>query len=220
MLRHILNLSLILILIIGTFKYFDLKTHLNQMDNELLNEKSAVKELKETLANAEKEILYLKNDVKKIKVRLAEDFLKFKHIDDSMKSEILAEIWTHARNYKIDPAFLYAVLWKESRFRNDVTHKPTYVKALNKVVQAQGMGAIVWDFWGSKLIKNTSITVESDLKDWRKNIEGTAYILGHLAQQELVEGTKNRYESAASRYYGKYNHSYVSQTINKYLTLK
>ncbi|EAL4082821.1 hypothetical protein DFW61_10810, partial [Campylobacter coli] len=143
------------------FKIQDLQTELNKTK----------KELNDTKVN----LNHLSSKVQDLKISLTKDMSAMHHLSDKQQSLILAEIWKQSKNYKINPAFLYAILWKESRFRNDIIHKPIYVRTLKKEVQAQGMGAIVWDFWGDKLKSNTSLKSKKDLKNWKKNIEGTAY---------------------------------------------
>lgn len=184
------------------FKIQDLQTELNKTK----------KELNDTKINLEN----LNTKVQNLKISLMKDMVSMHHLSDKQQSLILAEIWKQSKKYKINPAFLYAILWKESRFRNDIIHKPIYVRALKKEIQAQGMGAIVWDFWGDKLKSNTSLKSKKDLKNWKKNIEGTAYILSYLKSLPKVSNTKNKYESAASRYYGKYQSNYVNKTMLKF----
>lgn len=183
----------------------DLQIELNKTKNELNN----------TRNNLEK----LNSKVQNLKISLVNDMSSMRHLGGEQQSLILAEIWKQAKQYKINPAFLYAVLWNESRFRNDVIHKPVYVKALKKKIQALGMGGIVWDFWQDRLKANTSLKSKKDLKDWKKNIEGTAYILSYLKSLPKVSNTKNKYESASSRYYGKYHANYVNKTMLKFTEL-
>lgn len=184
------------------FKIQDLQTELNKTK----------KELNDTKIN----LNHLSSKVQDLKISLMKDMSSMYHLSDKQQSLILDEIWKQSKKYKINPAFLYAILWKESRFRNDIIHKPTYVRTLKKEIQAQGMGAIVWDFWGDKLKSNTSLKSKKDLKNWKKNIEGTAYILSYLKSLPKVSNTKNKYESAASRYYGKYQANYVNKTMSKF----
>lgn len=219
--NKIIKIELVLIIIL-LIVYFIMDFN----DRKVKNLELEIQDLQIELHKTKKELDDTKNDlenlntkVQNLKISLVNDMASMYHLDNKQQSLILDEIWKQAKNYKINPAFLYAVLWNESRFRNDVTHKPIYVRALKKEIQALGMGGIVWDFWGDKLKTNTSLKSKKDLKKWEKNIEATAYILSYLKSLPKVSNTKNKYESTASRYYGKYQANYVNKTMSKFTEL-
>lgn len=219
--NKIIKIELVLIIIL-LIVYFIMDFN----DRKVKNLELEIQDLQIELHKTKKELDDTKNDlenlntkVQNLKISLVNDMASMMHLGSEQQSLILAEIWKQAKNYKINPAFLYAVLWNESRFRNDVTHKPIYVRTLKKEIQALGMGGIVWDFWGDKLKTNTSLKSKKDLKKWEKNIEATAYILSYLKSLPKVSNTKNKYESAASRYYGKYHANYVNKTMSKFTEL-
>ena len=219
--NKIIKIELVLIIIL-LIVYFVIDFN----DRKVKNLELEMQDLQIELHKTKKELDDTKNDletlnlkIQNLKISLVNDMASMMHLSSEQQSLILDEIWKQSKKYKINPAFLYTILWKESRFRNDVIHKPTYVRTLKKEVQALGMGGIVWDFWGDKLKANTSLKSKKDLKKWEKNIEATAYILSYLKSLPKVSNTKNKYESAASRYYGKYQANYVNKTMSKFTEL-
>lgn len=129
-----------------------------------------------------------------------EPLLKMQYIDEIIKQSFI---------YNIDPKLVYATIYVESTFNEDAKHKPTYVRKLKREVQALGLGGVVWEFWGSYLKKNTTLTQKSDLKDPLKNIEATAAILAHLASFEIHPKAQTAEESASIRYYGAHSGNYM-----------
>lgn len=167
-------------------KVKDLELEIQNLQTELNKTKIELDDTKNELNDTKIDLENLNTKVQNLKISLLNDISSMDHLDGDQQSLIVAEIWKQSKKFKINPAFLYAVLWNESRFRNDVSHKPIYVRALKKEIQALGMGAIVWDFWEDKLKENTSLKSKKDLKNWKKNIEGTAYILSYLKSLPLV----------------------------------
>ena len=139
------------------------------------------------------------NDMEKLNL---EPLLKMQYVDEILKQSFL---------HNIDPKLVYATIYVESTFNEDAEHKPTYVRKLRKEVQALGLGGVVWEFWGSYLLKHTTLTQKSDLKDPIKNIEATAAILGHLASYEIHPRAKTPEESASIRYYGAHSSKYLKK---------
>ena len=174
--------------------------------------------LKDFVSSAPQEIL--EPEISKEELEL-ENLRHYMHFDmsattrlsEDLKPEIISEIVEQSLAYEVDPKLVYAVLFTESRFRNNVKHQPTYVKQLKKKVQAIGMGGVVWEFWSDYLIANTSLKQKSDLKDWRKNIEATAAILAFLSNYKMHPKAQDTKESAAIRYYGLHSVDYV-ESIN------
>lgn len=140
-------------------------------------------------------------------------------VKDELKTDIIQEVLLQSQVYKVDPKLVYSVLFTESSFRNNVTHNPTYVKKLKKKIQAIGMGGVVWEFWDSYLIENTSLTKKSDLKDWRKNIEATSAILAYLSTYKMHPKAKDSKENAAIRYYGLPCDDYIGKINRVYARL-
>lgn len=149
-----------------------------------------------------------------VKTKMFQDLIKYNYINELRAYEIIKEIKKNSSIYNVKPEFLYAVLWRESRFRNDVEHKRVFVKSLKKDVQAVGMGAIIWEFWGQDLKQNTSLKEKDDLNIWKKNIEATAYILGYLKTKPKLK-ERSLKESVTIRYYGKYAKYYTNSIIKK-----
>lgn len=147
------------------------------------------------------------------------DMSKVVRIKDELKTDIIQEVLLQSQVYKVDPKLVYSVLFTESSFRNNVKHSPTYVKKLKKKIQAIGMGGVVWEFWDSYLIENTSLTKKSDLKDWRKNIEATAAILAYLSTYKMHPKAKDTKENAAIRYYGLPCEDYIGKINRVYARL-
>lgn len=156
----------------------------------------------------------------KIKKQLFNDLNQYSHLEQDDLFKIINAVYINSEKYNLNPIFVYSVIWKESRFKNDVNHKITFVKALNKEVQAIGVGGVVWEFWSKRLIENTSIEKKDDLYNFDKNIEATAYILSYLKELPNVGTLNNKRESALARYYGKYQENYVSQIMNKFKTIQ
>lgn len=182
--------------------------------------KNELNDINQTLELTKQKLDATNDKVKNLKISLINDIDKYHHLDIDERNKILASIWMNSKKYEVDPTLLYAILWKESRFRNDVTHTPVFVRALNKKVQAQGMGAIIWEFWDEYLIANTTLKSKNDLNVWEKNIEATASIISYLSQKPLAKNTKNINESVAARYYGKYQKNYVTKVISKMEDIK
>lgn len=161
------------------------------------------------------------DEVTQAQEREVENLRHYMHFDmssttrlpEELKTDIIQEVILQSQAYEVDPKLVYAVLFTESRFRNNVRHTPTYVKQLKRKVQAIGMGGVVWDFWADYLVANTSLKKKSDLKNWRKNIEATAAILAFLSNYKMHPKAQDAKESAAIRYYGLHSVDYV-ESIN------
>lgn len=141
-------------------------------------------------------------------------------LPEELKTDIIQEVILQSQTYEVDPKLVYAVLFTESRFRNNVKHQPTYVKQLKRKVQAIGMGGVVWDFWADYLIANTSLKEKKDLRNWRKNIEATAAILAFLSNYKMHPKAQDTKESAAIRYYGLHSVDYMESINLAYNRLK
>ena len=147
------------------------------------------------------------------------DLLKFKYLTDEFRYELVDLINKAAIKFDTDPKLIYSFIRTESAFNIRAKHTPVYVKALGQKVQAIGLGAVIWEFWGDELLANTTLTKKSDLKDYRKNIEATAYIISALAQKEKHKKAKNDIDTIAIWYFGKYNYDYVSKINYHYANL-
>lgn len=154
------------------------------------------------------------------KKQIVRELLKESHLNDKERSELFKYILKYSSKYETDPFLVYAILWKESRLRNDVVHKRVYIKSLDKQVQAEGAGAIIWDFWHTKLKTNTTIKNKSELENLEKNIEATAYIISYLSKKPLRNKTNTTLENVCARYFGAVNKSYIQQVKTKYNNLK
>lgn len=140
------------------------------------------------------------------------DMLKYKYLNDEFRYELANLIVENANKFNIDPKLLYAFIKTESAFNVKAMHKPTRVKALNyKKIQAIGLGGVVWEFWGNELVTNTSIQKKSELRDYRKNIEATAYIISELSNKKKHRLAKNDIDTIAIWYYGRYSYDYISK---------
>lgn len=155
-------------------------------------------------------------DIEMLKNIMHFDMASYTRLPEELKTDIIQEVVLNSQKYNIDARLVYAVLFTESTFRNNVKHTPTYVKQLKKKVQAIGMGGVVWDFWKDYLVENTSLTKKSDLKDWRKNIEATSAILAYLYNYKMHPKAKDSKESVAIRYYGLYNIEYIEKINHAY----
>lgn len=147
------------------------------------------------------------------------DLLKFKYLSDEFRYELVDLINKAAIKFDTDPKLIYSFIRTESAFNVKVKHKPVYVKALGQKVQAIGLGAVIWEFWENELLANTTLTKKSDLKDYQKNIEATAYIISSLSQKEKHRKAKNDIDTIAIWYFGKYNYDYVSKINFHYANL-
>lgn len=140
------------------------------------------------------------------------DMIKYKYLNDEFRYELANLIVENANKFNIDPKLLYAFIKTESAFNVKAIHKPTRVKALNyKKIQAIGLGGVVWEFWGDELVTNTSIQKKSELRDYRKNIEATAYIISELSNKKKHRLAKNDIDTIAIWYYGRYSYDYISK---------
>lgn len=206
--RRTLVCVIILFIIQDVLLFWAYSEHKKHFENHLVKEIEKDVQFEPQVNTIDLEMLEI------VKTKMFRDLIKYNYINELRAYEIIKEIKKNSSIYNIKPEFLYAVLWRESRFRNDVEHKRVFVKALQKNVQAIGMGAIIWEFWGQDLKQNTSLKEKDDLNIWEKNIEATAYILGYLKTKPKLK-ERSLKESVTIRYYGKYAEYYTNSIIKK-----
>lgn len=172
--------------------------------------------------HSKKEVVIIETaEVQKATVRdiLYNDISVYRHLSDEMKHNIVDEIVLQAENQGIDPRLLYSFIKVESTFRINARHTPTFVKKLNKEVQAVGLTAIIWEFHEDIIKARTSIREKSELKNWRKNIEAGAAVLAYLSEFKMHPRAKDVKESVAARYYGVYHLEYVGRINDAFYSL-
>lgn len=150
---------------------------------------------------------------------LYKDLQKYNHLDDLTKIKISKNVVKYAEKYGISYKLLYSVLWRETRFRHNTLHKPTYIKSLNKTIQAKGIGGVVCEYWCETLIKNNIITHENELLELERGIESSAFILKFYKNLGKQEGYTLE-ESMLNRYYGKPVKKYYKTILNKKQSLE
>lgn len=142
------------------------------------------------------------------------DLQKYKHLDEDTRLRLAKWIPHYATKYGIKTELLYSVLWRETRFQPNTTHKATYIKSLKKTVEAKGIGGVVCEFWCDSLKDAGIIRTESDLYNLNQGIEASAFILSKYQNMPKLKGY-NLTESVLHRYYGKPKESYYKQIISK-----
>ena len=145
---------------------------------------------------------------------LYKDLQKYHHLDEQTRLQIAKYVPIYAIKYGVKMEVLYSVLWRETRFQHQTTHKPTYIKSLKKIVEAKGIGGVVCEFWCEDLKLQGIIRSESELYNLIPGIESTAFILGKLNDRGNLKGY-NLEESILHRYYGKPKDSYYKQILSK-----
>ena len=160
-------------------------------------------EYKEMPLEIEKKVFYLYKDLQ-----------KYNHLDDLTKVKISKYIVKYAEKYNINYKLLYSVLWRETRFRHNILHKPTYIKSLDKTIQAKGIGGIVCEYWCEKLKLEKIISNENDLLKLENGIESSAFVLSYYKSLGKQENYTLE-ESMLNRYYGKPVKKYYKTILNK-----
>ena len=153
MIYNIFSIFSVLILIAYLNLSFSFK--LNQLTSEFQSLKSELVSLSQDQKSFKPASLKENNHSLLMSI-LEVDIENYRYIDDSDKTRIINAINTSSKKYDLNPLILYSILYNESRFKVGVKHKPVFIKKLNKSVQAQGLGGVVWEYWEDKLIKNTS----------------------------------------------------------------
>lgn len=145
---------------------------------------------------------------------LYKDLQKYQHLDDQTRLQISKYVPFYAIKYGVKMEILYSVLWRETRFQHQTTHKATYIKSLKKTIEAKGIGGVVCEFWCDKLKAQGIINIENDLYNLEKGIESTAFILSELGDMPKLKGYTLE-ESVLHRYYGTPKESYYKQILGK-----
>ena len=145
---------------------------------------------------------------------LYKDLQKYHHLDEQTRLLISKYVPFYAIKYGVKMEILYSVLWRETRFKADTTHKSIYIKSLKKTVNAKGIGGVVCEFWCSKLQAMNIIESESDLYNLVKGIEASAFILSEYQNMPKLKNYTLE-ESMLHRYYGKPKDSYYKQILSK-----
>ena len=145
---------------------------------------------------------------------LYKDLQKYQHLDDQVRLRISKAVPFYAIKYGVRMEVLYSVLWRETRFQHQTTHKPTYIKSLGKTIEAKGIGGIVCEFWCDSLISQGIINNENDLYNLEAGIEATAFILSKFGNMSSLRGYSLE-ESMLHRYYGSPRDSYYKQILSK-----
>ena len=206
MIYNIFSIFSVLILIAYLNLSFSFK--LNQLTSEFQSLKSELVSLSQDQKSFKPASLKENNHSLLMSI-LEVDIENYRYIDDSDKTRIINAINTSSKKYDLNPLILYSILYNESRFKVGVKHKPVFIKKLNKSVQAQGLGGIVWEYWGDELIKNTSIKSKQDLSIIEYNIEASAFIIKTYINES------DSLDKALSKYYGSTKSNYDLKILNK-----
>jgi len=148
------------------------------------------------------------------------DLLEFSELSTVTSGEVLRAITSASKQYDIPPLLLHAILRTESNYRFNLTHSTVRPKALKGIsTNAIGLGGIIWEFWGETLRKEGIAETKLDLYKITPNIIATCFILRHMVDIEVKNGTaeNNIIASVIRRYYGEHSSSYYSR-LEKYLS--
>jgi hypothetical protein len=185
--------------------------------SSLSTEKTKVKEMVSLLKDAKQLIIDRDktiNDMKSWKDKksfvvvnrgLLEANLKlYTSLSPIIQKLILDNVIETAKKYNINPIILYSLLHVESTMRFQIEHARVLIKINNKkkYVKAVGLGGIVWEWWGDKLIKEKIAFTRSDLFLPAVNIKAVGFVLNEMYKKELLKGTKSKDESMLRRYFG------------------
>ena len=138
------------------------------------------------------------------KNELLKDMAQYPNISDCVKADIVNTVVFEAKRYNINPLILYSLLHVESSMQFWLTHKPVIITIHKKKIHtaAIGLGGVIWEWWGEKLVKAGIAQVKSDLYDPIKNIRATAFIYGELYKIPKHISADSQDESAMLRYFG------------------
>lgn len=143
---------------------------------------------------------------------------KAKGISKATKELIFNNVMANSKKYGISPLIVTSLISVESSFMFWIGHKQCSVTLDNgkkAKIRAVGLGGVVWEFWGSKLIQNGIAKTRSDLYKPEVNIEAICYILTELKKQPLKKGAKTATESALLRYFGGNYQTYITRIAKK-----
>jgi len=146
---------------------------------------------------------------KKISVKPSTSSINYKRLLNKYKKSrgfrntISKEVQKASKEFGIPEKLLLAVLIRESSLNPLLVHSRVKVKTPKgrKVVNAVGLGGIIWEIHYSKL-KKLGIYSRSQLFNVRNNIRATAAILEIYSKWKRIPGTSNKWQSALVRYYG------------------
>jgi len=154
----------------------------------------------------------------KSKEAMKDELSEFNYLNYQDKEMITNEIINASRKYKdIDPEFIFAIIWTESRFKKNVVHKPFYYKG--KRYQAIGIGGIVPEFWSKKLIADDVINNANDIKNVKEAIHSVAWILNHFTQKKGNASKESKMYYASKNYFGSDGY-YPKSILKKYNQIK
>jgi cell division protein FtsB len=177
-------------------------------ENDILSEQ--VKDLSNELSTLKGIDPYL-SDIKKY-------VLAKKGISLKIKEDIFDAIVDGSTKYNLNPLVVTALIDVESSFRFWIEHQKTLVTLDNgkkQHIQAVGLGGVVWEFWGKKLVKADIATTRSDLFNPEVNVLAICFILDNLTKKKLKEGAKTPMESALLRYFGGNYKSYLKKVSTR-----
>lgn len=138
------------------------------------------------------------------KSELTEDIKKYKSISDCIKKDIINTVIEESVKYDINPLILYSMLHVESSMEFWKKHAPVTIDIKGKKIKtaAIGLGGVIWEWWGDKLVLNGIAQVKSDLYDPIKNIKSVAFIYNELYKMPKHKSADSQDESAMLRYFG------------------
>lgn len=119
-------------------------------------------------------------------------------------------------NYGIPLILLHMIFYIESTYRTDANHQkvPVLLNKRSQIVQAVGLGGVVWEFWGDSLRANNIADSRDDLKEFEKNIPASAFILRKCIESSIPVSTPlTLFDEIIKRYYGAYNVDYKKKMM-------
>ena len=136
------------------------------------------------------------------------------------KTEIVNTIMESSTEYGINPLIIYFTLHAESSMRPHIKHSTVEIKVDNKLIKTQaiGLGGVIYEWWGEKLIKAGIIANKADLFDPILNIRATCFILNENYKMPMHPSATSKDGSALLRYFGGNSPSYFKRIDEKILS--
>jgi hypothetical protein len=161
-------------------------------------------------------------EIRKIEVQLIRlDLNDYSHLSTNIKDEISKSILESSQTFNIPPILIHAIIQIESEYRFNIDHPIVFIKG--KKTNARGLGGIIWEYWGKRLITAGIAETDNDLYLPHANILAIGYILRVIINDELTKNRKNwLLRRIITQYYGIQSNEYESkiQKVTSNLWLK
>lgn len=144
----------------------------------------------------------------------------YDELPNRTKTEIVKTIMESSAEYGINPLIIYFMLHAESSMRPHIKHSLVEIKVNKKLIKTQaiGLGGVIYEWWGEKLIKAGIIANKADLFDPILNIRATCFILNENYKMPMHPSATSKDGSALLRYFGGNFPSYFKRIDEKILS--